>query len=51
MIFAFTDCEVSISPNSCVIEDEKPIFMAMSEMLRRSADNSVSLLKMELEIR
>jgi topoisomerase-4 subunit A len=50
-LYAFTDCEVPISPNSCVIEDEKPAFMGISEMLRRSVDNTVSLLKKELEIR
>ena len=50
-LYAFTDCEVSISPNSCIIEDEKPVFMGISEILRRSADNTVSLLKKELEIR
>jgi topoisomerase IV subunit A len=50
-LYAFTDCEVSISPNSCVIEDEKPIFMGVNDMLKRSADNTVYLLKRELEIR
>jgi len=50
-LYAFTDCEVSISPNSCIIEDEKPVFMGVSEILKRSADNTVSLLKKELEIR
>ncbi len=50
-LYAFTDCELSISPNSCVIEDEKPHFMPVSVILRRSADDTVRLLKLELEIR
>ncbi|KPL26144.1 MAG: DNA topoisomerase IV [Bacteroides sp. SM1_62] len=50
-LYAFTDCEVSISPNSCVIEADKPVFMGMNEMLRHSIDNTVALLKLELEIR
>lgn len=50
-LYAFTDCELSISPNSCVIEDEKPRFMAVSDILRQSADDTVTLLKLELEIR
>jgi topoisomerase-4 subunit A len=50
-LYAFTDCEVSISPNSCVIEDEKPVFMGVQEMLEHSVDNTVALLKLELEIR
>lgn len=50
-LYAFTDCELSISPNSCVIEDEKPHFMPVSAILRRSADDTVRLLKLELEIR
>ena len=50
-LYAFTDCEWSISPNSCVIEDEKPHFMPVSVILRRSADDTVRLLKLELEIR
>ncbi|MFC2113544.1 DNA gyrase/topoisomerase IV subunit A [Bacteroidota bacterium] len=50
-LYAFTDCEVSISPNSCVIEDEKPVFLGVSEMLRHSVDNTVGLLKLELEIK
>ncbi|WP_405368160.1 DNA gyrase/topoisomerase IV subunit A [Nonlabens sp. Asnod2-A12] len=49
-LFAFTNCEVSISPLSCVIEDNKPLFVGVSEMLRRSADHTVELLKAELEI-
>lgn len=50
-LYAFTDCEVSISPNSCIIEAEKPVFMGVREMLQRSVDNTVTLLKLELEIR
>mgnify|MGYP000792377509 FL=1 len=50
-LYAFTDCELSISPNSCVIEDEKPCFMPIPEILRKSADDTVTLLKLELEIR
>ena len=50
-LYAFTDCEVPISPNCCVIGDDKPNFLGVSEILKRSADNSVQLLKSELEIR
>ena len=50
-LYAFTDCELSISPNSCVIQDEKPCFMPISEILRKSADNTVDLLKLESQIR
>lgn len=50
-LYAFTDCEVSISPNSCVIEDSKPVFIGVSEMLKYSANNTVDLLKLELEIK
>jgi len=50
-LYAFTDCEVSIAPNACVIWDEKPHFMGVSEILRRSADHTKSLLGQELEIR
>ena len=49
-LYAFTNCEVSISPLGCVIEDNRPYFVGVSEMLRRSTDNTVELLKMELEI-
>ncbi len=49
-LYAFTNCEVSISPLGCVIEDNKPNFIGVSEMLRRSTDNTVDLLKKELEI-
>ncbi len=50
-LYAFTDCEYSISPNTCVIKDDKPSFMGVSEILRHSADRTVMLLKTELEIR
>jgi topoisomerase IV subunit A len=50
-LYAFTDCEVSISPNSCVIEDDKPRFLGVNEMLRISTGHTQALLKMELEIR
>ncbi|WP_213522991.1 DNA gyrase/topoisomerase IV subunit A [Nonlabens sp.] len=49
-LYAFTNCEVSISPLGCVIEDNKPLFVGVTEMLRRSADHTVELLKAELEI-
>ena len=50
-LYALTDCEYSISPNSCVITGNKPSFMGVSEMLKYSADQTVSLLKAELIIR
>ncbi len=50
-LYAFTDCEVSISPNACVIVDHKPLFMGVPELLRVSADNTKELLKRELEIK
>lgn len=49
-LYAFTSCESSISPLGCVIEDNKPLFVGVTEMLRRSTDNTVQLLKSELEI-
>lgn len=49
-LYAFTDCEVSISPNTCVIKDKKPVFTNVSELLRISTDHTLSLLKWELEI-
>ncbi len=49
-LYAFTDCEVSISPNSCIIEDNKPKFLGVSEILRRNAFQTRNLLKQELEI-
>ncbi len=50
-LYAFTSCEVSISPNACVIMDDKPCFMGVKDILRRSADHTRSLLGRELEIR
>jgi topoisomerase-4 subunit A len=50
-LYAFTSCESSISPLGCVIEDNKPLFIGVTEMLKRSTDNTVDLLKQELEIR
>ncbi len=49
-LYAFTDCEVSIAPNLCVIEKDKPIFIAVEEVLRRNTDRTLYLLKQELEI-
>ncbi len=50
-LYAFTDCEYSISPNTCVISDNKPSFMGVNSILKHSADRTVELLKAELEIR
>jgi topoisomerase-4 subunit A len=50
-LYAFTDCELSISPNSCVISEGKPAFLGVSEILKRSANRTRDLLKTELEIR
>lgn len=50
-LYAFTDCEVSISPNTCVIIGEKPHFISVNELLKINTDNTVRLLKQELEIR
>lgn len=51
-LYAFTDCELSISPNACVITDEnKPAFVGVSDILRHNTDRTVNLLKLELEIR
>ncbi|MGO1751420.1 MAG: DNA gyrase/topoisomerase IV subunit A [Psychroflexus sp.] len=50
-LYAFTNCEMSISPLSCVIVDDKPQFLGVSELLRISTDRTVSLLKLELEIK
>ena len=49
-LYAFTDCEVNISPNCCVVEDKKPIFTSVSNLLRLSTDRTKALLKWELEI-
>ena len=50
-LYAFTDCEVSISPNACVIVNDKPVFIGVSELLKISTDNTMDLLKKELEIK
>ncbi|TRX59441.1 DNA gyrase/topoisomerase IV subunit A [Fulvivirga sp. M361] len=50
-LYAFTDCEVSISPNACVIIDEKPHFMPVNEILKINTDQTVTLLTRELEIK
>lgn len=50
-LYAFTDCEVSISPNCCIIDDNKPHFLTVSDNLKRSVDNTLKLLQLELEIR
>ena len=50
-LYAFTDCEVSISPNSSIIDKDTPRFMGVSEILKVNTDNTVRLLKLELEIR
>jgi topoisomerase IV subunit A len=50
-LYAFTDCEVSISPNACVIIDDKPIFLPVNEILKMNTYQTVDLLKAELEIR
>lgn len=50
-LYAFTDCEVSISPNACIILDDKPHFVTVQELLKISAENTKALLKRELEIR
>ncbi len=49
-LYAFTDCEISISPNCCVIYDKKPHFLTVSDVLRRSAENTKELLRQELEV-
>ena len=50
-LFAFTDCEINISPNCCVIEDNKPKFLTISDVLRHSVDRTKELIRQELEIR
>lgn len=50
-LYAFTDCEISISPNCCVIDDQKPHFLTVSDVLKKSVSNTMNLLRMELEIR
>ncbi len=50
-LYAFTDCEIPVSPNACIIDDDKPLFLSVSDILKRSADNTLRLLKEELQIR
>ena len=50
-LYAFTDCEVSISPNACVIIDESPVFLTVDEILQLSTEHTKDLLRKELEIR
>ena len=50
-LYAFTDCEISISPNSCIIENDKPLFLGVTDILIRNTNQTVYLLKLELEIR
>ena len=50
-LFAFTDCEIPVSPNACIIENDKPHFIGVSDILRKNTDQTVMLLKLELEIR
>ncbi len=50
-LYAFTDCEISISPSACVINDQRPEFPAMPELLKTSVDLTKELLKRELEIK
>ena len=50
-LFVFTNCEVSISPLSCIIEDNKPVFIGVSEILKKSTEKTKNLLKKELDVR
>lgn len=50
-LYAFTDCEISISPNCCIIDNQKPHFLTVSDVLRKSVENTLDLLRQELEIR
>ena len=50
-LYAFTDCEITISPNSTVIDDDKPRFLSVKEILRKSVDNTLDILRQELEIK
>jgi len=50
-LYAFTDCEISISPNSCVINGDKPLFAGVSDLLKVSSENTMALLKKELQIK
>ena len=49
-LYAFTDCEISLSPNCCVIKDDKPHFLTVSDVLRHSTDRTLGLLRQELQI-
>ena len=49
-LYAFTDCEVNISPNCCVIDNKKPHFLSVSDVLKKSTDNTLDLLRQELNI-
>ena len=49
-LYAFTNCEISVSPNSCIIENDKPKFIGVSEILKTSTQNTLNLLRKELEI-
>ena len=50
-LYAFSDCEINVSPNCCVIEDDKPGFLTISDVLRHNVDSTMGLLRKELEIR
>ena len=50
-LYAFSDCEINISPNCCVIEDNKPCFLTVSDVLRHGVDRTMGLLRKELQIR
>ena len=50
-LYAFSDCEISISPNACVIVNEQPVFMGVTEILRANTERTKDLLKLELEIK
>lgn len=50
-LYAFTDCELSVSPNSCIIDNGKPVFLSVNEMLKNSTQRTLELLKLELQIR
>ncbi len=50
-LYAFSDCEINLSPNCCVIKDNKPCFLTVNDVLRHSADRTMGLLRKELEIR
>jgi len=50
-LYAFSDCEINLSPNCCVIEDNKPVFLTISDVLRHGVDRTMGLLRKELQIR